>query len=156
MKRGIMALAICMVVAVLAMLAAYHSTQAQDRPGGMPRRPPAGRAMMARMLPLESSWSHICFELDVSDDVLPALRKIYKHSWSERKKLGNKMSEARDDRAAMQAIRADAEALKADTAKKLKGVLTAEQMEKLTKWEKRTQSRMRRPPGPPSGQLPGQ
>ena len=81
MKRRISLIAICLVVVFLAALAIQHSTKAQrpDRAGGFPR-PPGGRLMMSRMLPLESSWAQVSFELGVSDELLPKARAIYKEA----------------------------------------------------------------------------
>ena len=155
MKRRIILLAICIGVTVLIMLVIQHSTQAQRqaRPGGRPGQPPAGRFMMMRTLPLESSWAHISFELGVADEVMPKARKIYQQAWGGRKKLIKKIEEARGDRDALRSARSDAEKIKSDMDKKLKDVLTSGQLENLAKWEKEAREQMRRPPGlPPSRQ----
>ena len=147
MKRRISLIAICLVVAFLALLA---STQAQrpDRAGGFPQ-PPGGRFMMSRILPLESSWAQVSFELGVSDERLPKARAVYKEAWDKRSKLIKDAADAGDDSDAIQAARADVERIKADLNAKLKDILSSEQLEKLAKWEEQTQQRLQTPPSPP-------
>lgn len=146
MKRRITLLAICIGVAFLAVLAIQHSSQAQ-RPGGAgggaTRQPPGGQAMMMRSLPLESSWAYISFELGVADAELSKARKFYQEAWDGRKDLAKKMEESRGDRDVMRSARSDLDKLRADLDKKLKDVLTPEQLEKLTKWEEETRERAR-------------
>jgi Spy/CpxP family protein refolding chaperone len=155
MKRRTILLAICVGVTLLVMLAMQHSTQAerQARPGGGPGQPPAGRFMMMQTLPLESSWAHISFELGVADEVLPKVRKIYQEVWNGRKGLMDKIDEARGDTDKMRALRSDADKLRSDLDKKLKDVLSTEQLESLAKWEEETRARARQRPG--GGQQPG-
>lgn len=156
MKRRIILLAICIGIALLVMLVIQHSTQAQRqaRPGGGPGQPPAGRFMMMQTLPLESSWAHISFELGVADEVLPKVRKVYQEAWDGRKGLMEKMDEARGDTDAMRAMRTDADKLRSDLDKKLKDVLSTEQLENLAKWEEETRARARQRSG--GGQQPRQ
>jgi hypothetical protein len=146
MKRRTTLLAICIGVALLAVLAIQHSSQAQ-RPGGAgggaTRQPPGGQAMMMRSLPLESSWAYISFELGVADAELSKARKSYQEAWNGRKDLAKKMEEARGDREVMRSIRSDIDKLKSDLDTKLKDVLSSEQLEKLAKWEKEEQERAR-------------
>ena len=129
MRRGTILLLICVALVLVTALIIQRSTRAQ---AGPPRR--AG--MLTQLLPLESSWSYLCFELDVTDKQLPDIRKIYKESWNNRKKLIAKAAKSVGDRDAMAALRPDAEKLKADLDSKLKGVLTAEQLKKLAERER--------------------
>lgn len=160
MKRRITLLAICIGIALLITLAVQHSTQAQrqrrqERPGGAAGRP-AGGMLMMRMLPLETSWAQVSFELGVADEALSRARKVYQEAWAGRKELMKKLDDARGDRNVMRSARTDGDKLKSDLDKKLKDILTAEQLEKLAKWEKERQEQMRgaqqrTPPGMPPG-----
>ena len=151
MRRRITLLAICIGVALLITLAIQHSTEAQreGRAGGGPR----GAFMLARTLPLDASWAQVSFELGVADEALSRARKAYQEAWAGRKVMMKKLDEASGDREVMRAVRADGDKLKSDLDKKLKDVLTEEQLEKLANWEKERQEQMRgaqrTPPGAP-------
>ena len=156
MKRGTILLAIFIGIALIITLMIQHSTQAQrsDAAGDRSsRRRSSGRQMMSRMLPMEEMWSQMSFELGVSDEVLPQVRKIRQETWIGRKKLTEKMADAGGDRTVLRSMRPDVEKLKADMMGKLKDVLAATQLEKLAAWEKQYEARTRTPPRPPS---PGQ
>jgi Spy/CpxP family protein refolding chaperone len=92
------------------------------------------------------------FELGIADEVLPKVRGIYQQAWDERKGLIEKMREARGDRDALRSARSDAEKIKSDMDKKLKDVLSPEQLENLAKWEEEARSRARQRSG--GGQQP--
>jgi len=145
-------LAMCSGIAFLALLAVQHFTQAQAPgpgapPGGMPQRPAQGRMMMMQLLPLESSWAQVSFELGVTDGALPGVRKIYQEVWDKRKEVSKKAEAAGEDADALRSLRAELEKLKSDMNTKLKGVLSTKQMEDLAKWEKENQQRF-------SGRMP--
>lgn len=160
MKRRTLLLVSCIGIALLIALALQHSTQAQRerQPGqqGRQRQQMSPGQTMSRMLPLEASWAQISFELDVADDALPKVRKIYQEAWAGRKALVKKTEEASGDRQVMQSMRSDVQKLQSDIKKKLRDVLTAEQLEKLDQWEKENQAQTRRPPGMPPGGQPRQ
>ena len=153
MKRRIISLGICVGAALAVMLAVQHSTEAQreDRRAGRPERQQGGQFMIAQMLPLEASYAQVSFELGVDDEALVKARRVYKKAWDDRKKLMEKMGDARGDREATQSARGEAEKLRDEVNKKLADVLTAEQLKKLAEWEKIARERSRRPPGMPAG-----
>jgi len=156
MKRGTILLAIFIGIALIITLMIQHSTHAQrsDASGDRSsRRRFSGGQMMSRMLPMEEMWSQMSFELGVSDEVLPQVRKICQETWIGRKKLIKKMADAGGDRTVLRSIRPDVEKLKADMMGKLRDVLTVTQLEKFAAWEKQYEARTRMPPRPPS---PGQ
>jgi Spy/CpxP family protein refolding chaperone len=136
MKKKVLFPVIFALVALAAVLMVQHSTKAQDSPPGPPAGGmPMGESMMVRSLPLESSWAYISFELDVTNEALPKVRKLYQESWDSRKELIKKIDDARGDREAMQSLRGEAEKIKSDLEKKLEDVLTPEQAKKLKDWE---------------------
>ncbi len=137
-------LIISLLFAFSAFLVVQKYTQAQPPgvpggPGGM-GAPPAGMMMM-QILPLESTWAHICFEMNVSDDALIKARKAFQDTWTKRKAIQEKSQSIGDDADARRAMRTDLEKLKSELDTKLKGILTPQQFEELAKWEKETQSR---------------
>jgi len=154
MKRGTVFFALFVAFTLLIVLVVQHSTQAQrqDRPGDQSPRGRRGSFMITRSLNLESSWAHLCFEMNIADEVLGKARKTYKEAWVKRAKLMKGLEEAGDDQEAMNAATSDAEKIKADMLAKLKDVLSSEEMKKLAEWEESQQQqrqRMRTLPGPP-------
>ena len=170
MKRRIMLLVIFICAAFLVTLAIQYSTQAQqaqdtgarggrqggreDRQSGRGARPSMGQSV-PRMLPLEAWWAHMSFQMNVSDEALVKGRDIFQKSWNERTALMKKMgeSDASDREAmreAMQGARSTIEGIRSKMDEKLKDVLTPEQLEKFSKYQKAYQERAessRRPTG---------
>ena len=58
-----------------------------------------GRAGGGGMLPLESDWALISFELDVSPATLGKLRPVYQKAWDQRSDLLGRMRNQEIDRA---------------------------------------------------------
>lgn len=120
-------------------------TQAQ--PTGMPGGAPGGTGaplvemMVMQILPLDSMWAQISFNMDVSDDALIKARKAFQDTWNKRKAVMGKAQNTGNDADARRAMRTDLEKLKTELDTKLKGILTPKQLEELAKWEKENQSR---------------
>lgn len=84
---------IAMLLAALLLVVAVTSFAQRFGPGG--GRGPAGGAM----LPLESDWALISFELDVSPVTLGKLRPAYQRAWDQRSDLFARMRDQEVDRA---------------------------------------------------------
>lgn len=134
------------------------TTQAQQQ-GRQPRADrPESPTQLTLALPLEASWSYVCFELGVADDDLPKIRKIYQDTWNSRKEL---IEKSRGDR---NTIMSGIKDIKSKLDEELKKALTDEQWNKLVEWEKRSKvvmqmdPRMQMPPQlpPEAGVGPGQ
>lgn len=133
----------------------YTQAQPPGMPGGAPGgtgAPPVGMMVM-QILPLESMWTQISFNMDVSDDALIKARKAFQDTWNKRKAMMDKAQNAGNDADVRRAMRTDLEKLKTELDTKLKGILTPKQLEELAKWEKENQSRFQmRRSGTGSGQ----
>lgn len=127
----------------ISMFLVDRATEAQ-MPG--PQGPPSGArpTMMAGMLNIEAQWAFVSFELDIDDATLVKCRKIYREAYLKNKEIREKMVQARGDANAMRNLRSESDKLKNDLEAKLKTVLTQEQMNKISAWEKESQQRMRR------------
>ena len=155
MRRKWLLLLISLIFAFSVFFAVQKYTQAQPPGGpgggGGMGAPPAG-FMIMQILPLESTWSHICFEINISDDALIKARKAFQDTWTKRKAIQDKSQSIGDDADARRAMRTDLEKLKSELDTKLKGILTSQQFEALAKWEKENQRRFQmRPQGAPQG-----
>ncbi len=139
---------------VVIILVATTQAQQQKRQSGSDR--PANQLRPALALPLESSWSYICFELGIDDENLPKIRKIYQNAYNNRKEL---IERSEGDR---NIIMSGIKDIKIKLDEELKKALTNEQWKKLAEWE--TQSnrsadpRMQMPPQlpPEAGRGPEQ
>ncbi len=157
MKKKWLLILISLIFAFSAFFAVQKYTQAQPpgRPGGAAGggmgAPPAGMMVM-QILPLESMWAQISFEIDATDDALIKARKAFQDTWTKRKAMMEKAQSAGDDADARRAMRTDLEKLKSELDTKLKGILTSKQIEELTKWEKENQRRFQMRQGTGGGQ----
>jgi hypothetical protein len=148
MKRGIIILGICIAVAVLIMFGIQRSTQAQG-PGRMGGegggRPGGGQFNVSSMIlgNVQTSWAGLSFELEGVDDAkLSKARKVYMEEWKELKKMAKDMEAAGGGMGSIQAIRGEADKLKAKRDEKLKDILSSDEMAALAKWEAANQRQM--------------
>lgn len=138
----------------LVVMVLVATTQAQQQV----RQPRSYRTAnpLASILPLESSWSYICFELGIEDENLPKLRKIYQNAYNSRKEL---VENSKGDRNIMTSGIKD---IKTKLEEELKKALTDEQWKEFNEWEKQSNisadPRMQLPPQlpPEAGIGPGQ
>ena len=85
---------IAMMLAALLLVVAVTSFAQRFGGGGGP-----GRAGGGGMMPLESDWALISFELDVSPVTLGKLRPAYQKAWDQRSDLFARMRDQEIDRA---------------------------------------------------------
>ena len=85
---------IAMMLAALLLVVAVTSLAQRFGGGGGP-----GRAGGGGMMPLESDWALISFELDVSPVTLGKLRPAYQKAWDQRSDLFARMRDQEIDRA---------------------------------------------------------
>ena len=152
-----MILTICIAFTVMVTLFIQQSTQAQfpapgGRGGGRGGGPGGGQFNMKSMMmgDIGSSWTHISFELAVDDEILVKAREIYEKAWNEQSKLADDIEKAGGGMGSIQGAREEARKSLAEVHKKIKEMLSPEQVEKLNKWEKTAQEqaqRMQRPGG---------
>ena len=151
MKRGIIILGICIAVAVLIMFGIQRSTQAQGpgrMPGGAgggPGGPGGGQFNVSSMIlgNVQTSWAGLSFEVEGIDDAkLSKARKVYMEEWTELKKMAKDMEAAGGGMGSIQAIRGEADKLKAKRDEKLKDILSSDEMAALAKWEEANQRQM--------------
>ena len=83
-----------MLLAALLLVVAATSFAQRFSGGGGP-----GRAGGGGMMPLESDWALISFELDVSPVTLGKLRPVYQKAWDQRSDLFVRMRNQELDRA---------------------------------------------------------
>ena len=83
-----------MLLAALLLVAAATSFAQRFGGGGGP-----GRAGGGGMMPLESDWALISFELDVSPVTLGKLRPVYQKAWDQRSDLVGRIRNQEIDRA---------------------------------------------------------
>lgn len=143
-----------LVVALSIMFMFQQMTQAQAPTGNRQAGGGAfaGMMMMMQILPLESEWTYISFEIGVNDDALIKARKAFQDAWTKRKAVISKSDQNGDDANAKRAMKADLEKIKSELDAKLKGILTPKQLEDIAKWQKENQNRMKnRPAGGPGG-----
>lgn len=138
---------------VMILVATTQAQQQVRQPrGDRPARP----LPLTSILPLESSWSYICFELGIEDENLPKLRKIYQNAYNSRKEL---IEKSKGDR---NAIMSGIKDIKIKLEEELKKALTDEQWKEFSEWEKQSSisadPRMQMPPQlpPEAGRGPGQ
>ncbi|HGE71232.1 TPA: hypothetical protein ENX78_10380 [Candidatus Poribacteria bacterium] len=136
---------------------------AQAPPGGMPGGPGGGMMMMGGMqsvltLTMERSLAYLLLEMNVPDEQLPKIRAIYLESWKAYSELNKKLEQVGNDRDAMMGIRAEADKIKEKRIEKLKEILSADDMKKLTEYETKLTERpqrQRQGAGAPQGQPGG-
>lgn len=132
------------------------TTQAQQQARQTRDNRPASSLPLASILPLESSWSYVCFELGVEDENLPKLRKIYQDAYNSRKELIEKSEGDRN------IIMSGIKDIKIKLEEELKKALTDEQWKEFAEWEKQSSKsadpRMQMPPQlpPEAGRGPEQ
>jgi len=132
-----MALVISIVLAIAIVGVTFQITQAQRS-----RRQPTQAQQPQRQFSqrinsrfrviqaVENTWAALAFEVKVDDETLKKIRPAFQKAWDKRKKLIK--NSAGDFRAIVEGMTKT----KADIDKKLKEVLTEEQMKKLAEWEK--------------------
>ncbi len=179
MKRRVIVIAILICAAFLIATAIQYTTHAQEsteqeegaedtsdrpgrpgmdrggRPGGRSGRAPNPAQFALRMLPLEAFWSQLSLNMDIDNEALVKARTVYKKAWKDRKGIIKTMADAGGDREAMRGIRSTVEDIQAEIATKLKDVLTPEQMEQFTKYEKKYREEQRSARGGFGGGRPG-
>jgi len=136
---------------------------AQAPPGGMPGGPGGGMMMMGGMqgaltLTMERSLAYLLLEMNIPDEQLPKIRAIYLESWKAYNELNKKLEQVGNDRDAMMGIRAEADKIKEKRIEKLKEILSADDMKKLTEYETKLAERpqrQRQGTGAPQGQPGG-
>ena len=103
-----------MLLAALLLVVAATSFAQRFSGGGGPGRPGGGG-----MMPLESDWALISFELDVSPVTLGKLRPVYQKAWDQRSDLFARIRNQEIDRARipdlMGSIRAELDAARNET-----------------------------------------
>ena len=103
-----------MLLAGLLFVAAATSFAQRFGGGGGP-----GRGGGGGMMPLESDWALISFELDVSPVTLGKLRPVYQKAWDQRSDLFSRMRNQEVDRARipdlMGSIQAELDAARNET-----------------------------------------
>ncbi|HGJ64713.1 TPA: hypothetical protein ENS27_04905 [bacterium] len=155
MRKRTLILAICLGIVFILTITLWHEPQAQapmegGPPGGAPNMMGGFREQMAitQALPLDSSWTFLSFEVELSDEALVKARKLYQDAWNQRKeKITDKMEELRGDPDAMSGLRTEAEKIWSNLKAKLNEILTPEQSEKLATWEKENKNQVRMMPG---------
>jgi len=95
----------------------------------------AANMQSALTLNTERSLAYLLLEMNIPDDQLVKIRAIYLESWKAYKELATKMEAAGTDRDAMTAIRADAGKISEKRIAKVKEILKADDMKKLTDYE---------------------
>ncbi len=134
MKNKILLIFLFIIIIVVA------TTQAQQQSGLPGRGRPANPMQLSSALPLEASWCYICFELEILDDELPKLRKIYQDAYNSRKEL---IEKSKGDR---NIIMSGIKDIKSRLDEELKKALTEEQWKKFTEWEKQSRLIMQMDP----------
>ena len=103
-----------MLLAALLLVVAATSFAQRFSGGGGP-----GRAGGGGMMPLESDWALISFELDVSPVTLGKLRPVYQKAWDQRSDLFVRIRNQEIDRARipdlMGSIQAELDAARNET-----------------------------------------
>ncbi len=157
MKRLIVIFSVTLITVILAV-----ALIAQAPPGGMPGGPGGGMMMGAMQgalsLNMERSLAYLLLEMNIPDEQLPKIRAIYLESWKAYKELNEKLEQVGNDRDAMMGIRAEADKIKEKRIEKLKEILSADNMKKLTEYEAKLSERpqrQRQGAGMPQGQPGG-
>ena len=136
-----------LVAAGFSVAALLASALLFAQPPGMPPMPPgSGRpqgsgppggfqSFQARLMierAVHGSWAFVSFELDVSDEKLVELRKVYQENWEATKASLKGLADAEPDarRELMQGMMESQRELR----EKVKAALTDEQGAKLDKW----------------------
>lgn len=161
MKRLIVIASVIVFTIILAI--AIIAQAPPGGPGGMPGGPGGGMMMMGAMqgalsLNMERSLAYLLLEMNIPDDQLPKIRAIYLESWEAYKKLNEKLGQVGNDRDAMMGIMAEADKIKEKRIEKLKEILSADDMKKLTEYETKLAERpqrQRQGTGMPQGQPGG-
>jgi len=158
-KRSSVLLIAAIALVVLVTLIAQYSTEAQfpgggggpggnRAGGGAPGGRPGGFDMKSMIMnSLESSWAYISFEMELDDAMMPKVRKVFKEQWDAQKKMAEEMGDSAgggDPMQAMQEMNSEVDKLKEKRNGKLKDILSTEEMEKFTKWEKAQSQTQRR------------
>ncbi len=150
MKRLIVISAAVIFAGILAFgLIAQGPPPGGGGPGGAGGPGGGGMMMMANMqsaltLTTERSLAYLLLEMNITDEQLPKIRAIYQESWKAYKELAKKLETVGNDRDAMMGIRADADKIKEKRISKLKEILTADDMKKLTDYETKLNERPQR------------
>ena len=110
---------------ILGLCALGLAAYVQAQPGGGGRR--GGMGMMRGGV--ESDWAMICFDLEVDGETMVKLRPLFKQAWNDRKELMEDMRSGDVDRTMLMEEMA---AIQQDLEKGYKGILSQEQVQKLT------------------------
>jgi hypothetical protein len=149
----------CLGIVFIFSLVLWNTPEAQTpMPGGPGDGGPnmmntfRDQMMVTQALPIDSSWTILSFGMELSDDALIMARKLYQEAWNQRKeKILDKMDEARGDPEAMKGLRTESEKMWTNLRTKINEILTPEQLEKFSKWEKDNKNQARMTPGGPRG-----
>lgn len=163
MKRLIV-ISSAIVFTIILAIAIIAQAPPGGPPSGMPGGPGGGMMMMGAMqgalsLNMERSLAYLLLEMNIPDEQLPKIRAIYLESWKAYKVLNEKLEQVGNDRDAMMGIRAEADKIKEKRVEKLKEILSADDMKKLTEYETKLTERpqrQRQGTGAPQGQPGGQ
>jgi Spy/CpxP family protein refolding chaperone len=158
MKKRYLMILVCLGIVFIFSLALWSTPEAQTPPGGPGDGGPnmmntfRDQMMVTQALPIDSSWTILSFGMELSDDALIKARKLYQEAWNQRKeKILDKMDEARGDPEAMKGLRTESEKMWTNLRTKINEILTPEQLEKFSKWEKDNKNQARMMPGGPRG-----
>lgn len=110
---------------ILGLCALGLAAYVQAQPGGGGRM--GGMGMMRGGV--ESDWAMICFDLEVDGETMVKLRPLFKQAWNDRKELMEDMRSGDVDRTMLMEEMA---AIQQDLEKGYKGILSQEQVQKLT------------------------
>lgn len=147
-----------LLIFLLIIIIVVATTQAQQQ-GRQPRSDRSAISpQLASALPLEASWFYVSFELDIDDNDLPKIRKIYQDAYNSRKEL---IEKSKGDR---NIIMSGIKDIKSKLDGELEKALNKEQWKKFVEWEKKSRlvmqmdPRMQMPPQlpPEAGRGPDQ
>lgn len=140
MKRVLIFSITVTIVAVVFILGIQYTTQAQREEGN-----PGMFDMKSQIMnELETSWTYLSLDMNITDEQLIKARLIYKESWIKYKELADKSEQESGDRETMQSVRAELDKFKSKRNEKLRDILSREEMQKLTEFESKSLGRNQR------------
>jgi len=143
MKRVLITSTAIFFVAVIFILGVQYTTQAQ-REEGRPPMPGMFDMKSQIMSELETSWTYLSLDMNITDEQLIKARLIYQESWVKYKELAGKSEQESGDRETMQSVRSELDKYKSKRNEKLKDIFSKEEMQKLTEYENKSQGRNQR------------
>ena len=141
MRRKEMIFALSISIPLLAILA-FQASMRPKGPGG-PGPPPEFRMGPDGLM--EAEWVHLSFEMDLTDRQMIKLRGIYREARLKLEPLRRRLRMSGRNPETVRSVMEEMERIRSELHKRLRDVLTPEQIEDLLRWE---EGQRRFPPPP--------